>query len=85
MIKHQHEKIKSHIQLSLSVVKGFLIENVRVKDIDQILQNHVMEYNKNILAFKCFCDIKNERFSGKMMLRWLCNPNIYLAGKLQSI
>ena len=68
-IKKQHEKTKSHIQPSLSVVNRFFIENVSVK----------------LLTFKCSCEFKNGRFSSKMMLRWLCKSNVFFAGKLQSI
>ena len=78
------KKTKSHIQPSLSVVSRFLMENIKVKDNDQILQNHVIECNKKSPTFICYCEIKNECFSGEMMLGWLSNPDVYLAGKLQS-
>ena len=39
-IKRNHEKLKSHKRLSLSVVNRFFYENVKVKYKDQILQDH---------------------------------------------
>ena len=60
------------------------MENIKVKDNDHILQNHVIECNKKFPTFICYCEIKNESFSGEMRLGWLSNPDVYLAGKLQS-
>ena len=92
MIKHfQHrlnkniKKTKSINRLCLLVVNRFNNKNVKVEDVDCILQNHIINDNKTFLFFKCYCELfKIDMVSCKIKLGRLYIYNVYLTEMLQA-
>ena len=60
--KSSHNKTKLHTRLSLSVVNKFYIVDVPVIGIDNVIIEHIYDYNKKFPNFDCWCIIQNGFF-----------------------
>ena len=74
--KSRHNKTKLHTQLSLSVVNKYYIAGVSVFEIDNVINKHIFDYNRNFLDFICWCKIQNDYFCEKINMQWIDAPNI---------
>ena len=77
--KSSHNKLKLHKHLSLSDVNKNYIPNVSVIEIDNIINKHIYDYNKNFYGFTCWYNIQNDRFSEKNKIIW---PSLPRANKI---
>ena len=66
--KNSHNKSKLHTRLSLSVVNKYYINDISVFEIDNIINEHIYDYNKKFHNFNCWCIIQNGYFSEKINL-----------------
>ena len=66
--KSSHNKTKLHTQLSLSIVNKYYVNNISVNEIDNVINNHVYDYNKKFHNFDCWCIIQNGYFCEKINL-----------------
>ena len=82
LFKQTHEKTNYHNRLSLLVVNRFNLKNIKAADVDYVLQNRFIKYNKKFLSSECYCEFKSDMISYKTKLRKLCNYNVYLIEKL---
>ena len=73
--KSSHNKTKLHTQLSLSVVNKYYIPNVAVIEIDNVINKHIYDYDKNFLDFVCWCKIQKDYSCEKNEVKWDSVPN----------
>ena len=80
--KNKHIKTDLHKRLAVSVVNRYHIKIVYVKEIDNVLNEHITDYNKKFLNFVCYWEIQNENFCYKINFGWINRPNIQIGEKL---
>ena len=80
--KNRHTKTELQKRLSLSVVNRYHIKNVYVKEIDNVLNGFITDYNKKFLNFVCYCEIQKENFCYKIYFGWINRPNFQIEEKL---
>ena len=69
--KGSHNKTKNHNTLSLSVVDRYHIKNVHVEEEDDIINQHIHDYNKKFISFLGWFKIQNESFCHNIKLGWM--------------
>ena len=57
--KPRHNRSLKHVKLSFSVVNQFNLENIKVEDTNNILNEHIKGYKKKIVRFKFSCKISS--------------------------
>ena len=55
----RHNRSLKHVKLSLSVVIRYNLENIKVEDTNNILNEHINEYRKKFVRFKISCKISS--------------------------
>ena len=77
--KSSHKKTKTHKLLSISVVNRFYIKNIQVETIDSVVNEQIVDYNKKLLNFRGYVEIRKDNFCTKMDLGWLDLPFIVIS------
>ena len=55
--RSRHNKSLKHVELSHSVVNRYKLNNIKVKDTNDILNKHINDYKKKFIRFKFSCKI----------------------------
>ena len=74
--KSSHNKTKLQTQLSFNVINKYYNVDIPVKEIDNVLNKHVCDYNKKFHNFDCWCIIQNDYFCEKNNLIRRIVPDI---------
>ena len=69
--KSSHNKTNTHKLLPLSVLNRFYIKIIHVETTDYVINEHIIHYNKKIVNFCSYVEIRNEFFCSKLDLGWL--------------
>ena len=82
--KRSHNKTKLHTQLSLSVVNKYYIVDVPIIEIDNIINEHIYDYNKKFLNFVCWFKVQKAYFCEKIIMQWIDVPNFKIQKEIIS-